>query len=164
MCKDCQRFLHYLGRNELLEAFGGTDILQFAPADLKIDRGLEHLQSLQFNEKGLLRWYCGECKSPWGNMLPNPGLPFVGLPIRGLLQAEQIGQLTQTPLYIHGPKDDPNAPKGPNKLAFAGFIFKSLGSILWNKVTGRGKPHPFLNEKGTWIREAKVIQNQNLSS
>ena len=31
-CDDCQAFLHYLGRADLLDALGGTDIVQMAPA------------------------------------------------------------------------------------------------------------------------------------
>jgi len=33
-CDDCQAFLHHLGRADLLDANGGTDIIQVAPASL----------------------------------------------------------------------------------------------------------------------------------
>lgn len=38
-CDDCQAFLHHIGRSELLDAHGGTDIVQVAPADLRFHRG-----------------------------------------------------------------------------------------------------------------------------
>ena len=31
-CDDCQAFLHHLGRADLLDAHGGIDIVQVAPA------------------------------------------------------------------------------------------------------------------------------------
>jgi hypothetical protein len=31
-CADCQAFIHHLGRSDLLNAHGDTDIVQIAPA------------------------------------------------------------------------------------------------------------------------------------
>ena len=38
-CDDCQAFLHHLGRADLLDAHGGTDIVQVAPARLSFVHG-----------------------------------------------------------------------------------------------------------------------------
>jgi hypothetical protein len=38
-CDDCQAFLHQLGRADLLNAEGGTDIVQLAPASLTFTHG-----------------------------------------------------------------------------------------------------------------------------
>ena len=38
-CDDCQAFAHQLGRADLLDAKGGTDIVQVAPASLTFPKG-----------------------------------------------------------------------------------------------------------------------------
>src|SRR5262245_65179137 len=45
-CDDCQAFLHHLGRAELLDAQGGTDIVQIAPGSLSFIQGKERLAGL----------------------------------------------------------------------------------------------------------------------
>src|SRR5215475_4480823 len=46
-CDDCQAFLHHLGRAELLDAQGGTDIIQIAPASLSFGQGEERIVGLR---------------------------------------------------------------------------------------------------------------------
>jgi hypothetical protein len=45
-CDDCQAFLHHLGRAELLDAQGGTDIIQIAPASAR-DRPSDYFEALR---------------------------------------------------------------------------------------------------------------------
>src|SRR5690606_7428174 len=77
-CDDCQAFLHHLGRNDLLDAQGGTDIVQVSPASFELDRGTENVMGVRLGPKGLYRWYAGCCKTPLGNMT-TPSIPFVGI-------------------------------------------------------------------------------------
>ena len=42
-CSDRQAFAHYLGRADLLDAQGGSNIVQAAPASVTFDRGTEHI-------------------------------------------------------------------------------------------------------------------------
>src|SRR5690349_9274547 len=67
-CDDCQAFAHHLGRADLLDAQGGTDIVQVAPpASLVFDRGSDRIVGLRLTPKGLYRWYAISCKTPVGN-------------------------------------------------------------------------------------------------
>src|SRR5258708_6588538 len=77
-CDDCQAFLHHLGRTDLLDAHGGTDIVQVAPASLSFDRGNQRIAGLRLTPKGLYRWYASCCKTPLGNTL-GPAIPFIGI-------------------------------------------------------------------------------------
>ena len=61
MCDDCQAFAHFLERDDVLDASGGTAIFQLRPAQLEITAGREHLRCMRLSEKGLLRWYAGCC-------------------------------------------------------------------------------------------------------
>src|SRR5262249_41181294 len=76
-CDDCQAFLHYLGRTDLLDAQGGTDIVQVAPASLTFDRR-ERIVGVRLGPKGLYRWYASCCRTPVGNTV-GPAIPFVGI-------------------------------------------------------------------------------------
>src|SRR5689334_2851856 len=66
-CDDCQAFLHHLGRLDLLDACGGTDIVQVAPAFLSLQSGKDRVAGIRLTAKGLYRWYASCCKTPLGN-------------------------------------------------------------------------------------------------
>ena len=79
-CKDCQAFARFLGRgDEIMDAQGGTDAIQIAPADVTFTQGKEALACLRLTEKGLLRWYAACCKTPIGNTPANSRLSVIGL-------------------------------------------------------------------------------------
>jgi hypothetical protein len=82
-CDDCQAFAHQLGRADLLDARGGTDIVQVAPASLKFVQGQRRIVGLRLTSNGLFRWYASCCNTPVGNSL-NPAIPFVGIIARGI--------------------------------------------------------------------------------
>src|SRR5579863_699680 len=66
-CDDCQAFAHQLGRADLLDAQGGSDIVQVAPASLRFVQGAHRIVGLRLTPKGLLRWYTNCCNTPIGN-------------------------------------------------------------------------------------------------
>ena len=79
-CRDCQAFARFLGREaEVLDARGGSQVIQTLPRNVSIERGLEQLACVRLSEKGLLRWYAACCRSPIGNTLPTAKMSFVGL-------------------------------------------------------------------------------------
>lgn len=79
-CKDCQAFAHFLGRpQEILDERGGSEILQVAPKSVAFTQGMERIACIRLTEKGLVRWYASCCKTPIGNTLITPKLPFIGL-------------------------------------------------------------------------------------
>lgn len=77
-CHDCQAFARFLGRNDILDEWGGSDIVQLPPSKLRITGEMSALQCVRLSEKGMHRWYCGACKTPIGNTL-GARVPFVGL-------------------------------------------------------------------------------------
>src|SRR5262249_15552871 len=77
-CDDCQAFAHHLDRADLLDAQGGTDIVQVAPASLKFVQGQRRIVGLRLTPTGLFRWYSSCCNTPVGNTL-SPAIPFVGI-------------------------------------------------------------------------------------
>lgn len=78
-CDDCRAFLQHLGRAGLLDAHGGSEIVQMSPAHLEILDGADRLACLQLAPGGMVRWYTRCCSTPVGNTLEKPTPPFVGL-------------------------------------------------------------------------------------
>ena len=77
-CEDCQQFAEKLGKKELLDEHGGSEIFQLPPNKLKITHGKDQLRCLKLTPKGPTRWYADCCKTPVANSF-SAGLPMVGL-------------------------------------------------------------------------------------
>lgn len=145
-CDDCQAFLHFLKRDDLLDAYGGTDIVQVAQAQVILPP--HKLASVRLSEKGTLRWYVPCCNTPAGNMAPAHWSPFVGIPV-ALFQPSN----GQTLDDVFGP------PKGAIWGKYAkgqtpGNVdekvsFRLLGQmvrfLLGNAVTGGHFPTPYFD-------------------
>ena len=144
-CDDCQAFLHSLGRADLLDRHGGTDIVQIAPAALSIARGHERIAGLRLTPKGLYRWYAGCCNTPLGNTL-RPAIPFVGI----LARVFEAGARTPDDLFgapigaVHGKYAVGAAPEGSRRLDLR-LVGRGLGKIIVWRLRGQGWPHPYFD-------------------
>jgi hypothetical protein len=144
-CDDCQAFLHHLGRADLLDAQGGTDIVQVAPALFRFERGGDRLAGLRLTRKGLNRWYASCCKTPVGNTF-RPWLPFVGVPRRVFQggEADHDAVFGKPRSAIYGQFAVGAPPQGstkPDVRMMAHFLRLTLG---W-KLTRKSFPHPFFD-------------------
>ena len=144
-CDDCQAFVHYLGHADLLDAHGGTDIVQIAPATLSIVRGHERIVGLRLTPKGLYRWYAGCCNTPLGNTL-RPAIPFVGIVARVFeAGAQTADELFGKPIgAVHGKYAIGAAPAGSRRLDLR-LVGRALGKIIVWRVRGQRWPHPYFD-------------------
>lgn len=76
-CDDCQRYLRALGREDLLDDYGGTEIIPVYPNEVRFVSGREVLQCNRLAETGLARWSTTCCNSPIANT--KAGFPWVGI-------------------------------------------------------------------------------------
>lgn len=76
-CDDCQSFAKKLGREDLLDPYGGTEIIPVYPNNYKIVEGEEFLQCNLLREKGLNRWSVTCCNTSVANTMPK--FPWVGI-------------------------------------------------------------------------------------
>lgn len=149
-CGDCQAFARFLGRKDLLDAWGGTHIFQTAPSALQFTEGSDALRCVRLSAKGMHRWYCGDCKTAIGNTL-GPRVPFVGL-ISSIVDFKSTGRslddVVGKPLAYGFPEAAIGGPPPhtkPNpKLRFLAKVSASLAK-WW--VTGKGSPSPFFDEE-----------------
>jgi hypothetical protein len=145
-CDDCQAFLHYLGRAELLDARGGTDIVQVAPSAVTFDRGIERIVGLRLSPRGLHRWYASCCKTPLGNTR-TPALPFVGFApevFRGTADAQQRDQVFGRVRGSVFGQYATAAPAGSGRPSLS-LVAHSLRLLLGWKLRGGAWPHPFFD-------------------
>ena len=52
-CDDCQAFLNYIKRSELMDQNGGSEIIPAYPADIQIIAGKDFVQCVRLHSKGM---------------------------------------------------------------------------------------------------------------
>jgi hypothetical protein len=142
-CGDCQAFVHRLGRADLLNAQGGSDIVQLAPASLSFVQGQERIRGLRLTPKGLYRWYASCCNTPVGNTL-TPAVPFVGVIVSAFDQGSQrsddvFGPPVGAILGKHAIGEPPPGSTGIN----LSLLLRALGKLFGWRLSGKAWPHPF---------------------
>jgi hypothetical protein len=142
-CDDCQAFAHHLGRADLLDAHGGTDIVQVAPASLTFSEGQRRIAGLRLTPNGLYRWYANCCNTPLGNTL-GPAIPFVGIVAQAFDQGTQLGDdVFGRPIgAIMGKYAVGDAPPGSTGIDLRLLIRAFLMVLGW-RLRGRTWPHPY---------------------
>jgi hypothetical protein len=142
-CDDCQAFAHQLGRADLLDAHGGTDIVQVAPSCLKFVEGQHRIVGLRLMPDGLFRWYTSCCNTPMGNTV-SPRIPFVGIVAQAFDDAAQrpddvFGKPIGAILGKYAIGDAPAGSKGI-KLS---LLVRTIRLVLGWRLRGQTWPHPF---------------------
>ena len=148
-CDDCQAFARFLGRPDITDRWGGTDIFQMAPSRVRIEHDEDALRCVRLSDKGMYRWYCGHCKTPVGNTV-GPRVPFVGLihsfmdhAASGASRDDFLGKpvgYVQTRFAI-------GAPPHGGPISTVRATVRSLMKLTKWWVTGAGVPSPFFDEK-----------------
>jgi hypothetical protein len=140
-CDDCQAFAHQLGRADLLDAKGGSDIVQVAPAALSFTRGLDRIIGVRLKPNGLYRWYASCCNTPVGNTL-TPSVPFVGLFAQTFDTPhldDVVGASTGALLGKFAIGEPPAGSTGLN----LSVLLRAVARVLGWRLSGRAWPHPF---------------------
>jgi hypothetical protein len=144
-CRDCRAFAHFLDV-DILDGYGGTDIVQFAPSRIRITAGHEHMRSMRLTPKGLLRWYAECCRTPIGNML-SIKVPFVGLP-RVCLPDVRDDLVGPAP-GVQGHLAPGGTPPGAHARAPLGYIARAFALMFRWWVGGHGRPSAYFHDDGT---------------
>ena len=79
-CKDCQAFARFLDRADVLDAAGGTDIVQMASGRVTLEAGADALRCVRLSAKTrVLRWYAACCQTPIANTADRAGFPVIAV-------------------------------------------------------------------------------------
>jgi hypothetical protein len=143
-CTDCQMFSRFLGRPDVLDAQGGTDIFQMPPARLAITAGADLLRCVRLSDQ-VLRWYAECCKTPIANTAARPGFPIAGV----------IHTFFDRPLDVLGPPLcrlfdrsalAPLPATTPPPASMKHFARRASRLLGW-WVRGLARPTPFFDER-----------------
>lgn len=155
-CQDCQAFARFLGpADQVLDAQGGSDIVQLAPHRIKITQGAAHLAVMRLSSKGMLRWYAACCRTPVGNTMTSRNMPFTGL----LAQCLETAPLEAAFGPVQGSVNTASAIGEPKPRAFgmAGSLLRILGMVAGSRLSGRYKNTPFFTASGAPVAEPTVL-------
>jgi len=140
-CDDCQAYAHQLGRADLLDAKGGSDIVQVAPAALSFTKGQDRIVGQRLTPKGLYRWHTTCCNTPVGNTM-GPAVPFVGIPVQSF-DTSRPDDVVGAPMgAILGKYAVGEAPAGSTGLNLSLFL-RAIGRVIGWRLGGKTWPHPF---------------------
>ena len=155
-CLDCQAFARFLGPAErVLDAQGGSDVVQIAPHHIRITQGHEQLSVMRLSPKGMLRWYTACCRTPVGNTLDRRDKPFTGL----LVQCLDSAPLAPSFGPVNASANTQSAWGEPKPRAFGlpGALLRILGMVIGSRLTGRYRDTPFFAADGTPVAEPRVL-------
>lgn len=146
-CDDCQAFAHQLGRADLLNAKGGSDIVQIAPSTLSFVQGQNRIAGVRLTPKGLYRWYASCCNTPVGNTL-SATVPFVGIVAQTFEGGTPgVDEVAGPPIgAILGKYAVGEPPAGSTGLNLS-LILRAIGKVLGWWLRGKTWPHPFFKRE-----------------
>ena len=161
-CEDCQAFAHFLGKEgEILDRYGGTDIVQTLPKNIEFTQGTEVLACMRLTETGLLRWYTTCCNTPIGNTLPNYKMSFIGLIHNCLAPSETTLENSFGTSITQVNTTDAKGDIPENPIDFISTVIGNLTRILKARLNGNYKQTPFfLVDSGAPIVTPKILNHQ----
>lgn len=155
-CGDCRAFARYLGAaDEVLDAHGGTEIIQVAQPRVVFLQGKEHLSAMRLSEKGLIRWYAACCHTPIGNTLSNPKISFIGL-VHSFLEHSKLDEDFGKDIAIVNVSSASGDPK-PKQKGLFGTILRFIWIVLPMRISGQYRGTPFFDAQGKAIVEPTVL-------
>jgi hypothetical protein len=149
-CDDCQAFAQFLmrqgGPNDLLDAYGGSEIFQMTPSQIALTAGEDKLRVMRLSQKGLMRWFAGCCRTPIGNTASRASVPFVGLLRSFMAPADRPLDDVLGPVlgYIQTRFATKPPPHASSKLPL-GLIGRSIGLMAGAWIRGKSRPSPFFD-------------------
>src|SRR6478735_4090757 len=147
-CDDCQAFVHQLGRADLLNTQGGSDIVQVAPASLTFVKGQERIAGVRLTPKGLFRYHTTCCNTPVGNTL-SPAIPFVGILVRAFgTDRQRTDQVFGAPGgEIFGKCAIGQPPAGSSPGLNLPLLLRAIAKVLGWRTDGPGLAASLLQAK-----------------
>jgi hypothetical protein len=159
-CVDCGAFARFLGRPDVLDAAGGTDIFHLPPARVHLTAGTDALAGVAFSSK-VIRWYAACCRTPVANTAASASFPVVAL-IHSFMDHDADGRSREQAL---GPARcriyersavAPLAPNAPPPMS-AGVVARRASLLLAWWLRGLARPTPFFDPRSGAPRVAPQV-------
>lgn len=148
-CDDCQAYAVYLGRTDILDQSGCTEVVPVYPSNFVFKQGIEKLKCTRLFENGTCRWSTTCCNSPIANT--KIGMPWAGVFASAYLQKNKnYLENTFGPIKsrIMGKfaKGSP-APGTPMKMDLKAFV-TVFPFMLKGAIFKKSKHSPFFGQDG----------------
>ncbi len=157
-CRDCQAYVKKISRADILDGFGGTEVVPAYPREIKILHGQENLKCYRLTEHGTYRWATSCCNSPILNT--KPGFPWAGISHTAYksFDPNSLEVLGEVKSRIYGRDASADVPfKISNKISF-GDMLVVLPFILKGKILKMSQKSPFFeNDNSTPIYEPEIL-------
>jgi Family of unknown function (DUF6151) len=151
-CTDCQAFARFLGRADVLDPAGGTDIFQMPPGRMKLTAGTDAVRCLRLSSRtGVLRWYADCCRTPIGNTATSPNFPLIAI-VHSFMDHEADGRSRDVVLgpplcrIFERSAVGPLPPQGPPPPSFGVFARRGSKMLGW-RLRGLSRPTPFFDDR-----------------
>jgi hypothetical protein len=163
-CDDCQIYLHYLKRSDLLDINGGSEMIPVYPADVEILSGKEMLVCTRLSKNGMFRFSTSCCNTPVANTKPNT--PWIGFHSRVFtvkdpdILSQKLGPIRSSVMgrFAKG-TPPPGTPQNLNLNA----VVSVVPFILKGKLLRKSNPSPFFkDDKKTAIVDPYVLNTEEL--
>ena len=147
-CQDCQAFARWLGRPDVLDGAGGTDIFQMPVGRMRLTAGTDAVRCLRLSGK-VFRWYTECCRTPIGNTA-GPRFPVVGL-VHSFMSHDADGrsrdEVLGAPLcrIYERSAIGPLPPDAPPPPSLSLFVLRASRLLGW-WLRGLGRPTPFFDD------------------
>lgn len=147
-CRDCQSYLERLGRGDLLDPYGGTEVIPAYPSEVRFTSGTNQLVCNRLTADGLYRWSTRCCHSPIANT--RPGFPWAGF-LHNTLRAgdtDNLDRLGPVRSRIHGRDAKGQPPFRISDKIDLRDMLTVFPFLLKGKLGGKGKNSPFFKADG----------------
>ncbi len=157
-CASCQAFLAHLGRSELADAVGGTDLFQTGPNLATLEQGGQYLANLRLTDKGPLRWYATCCNTPICNTGAKRAVPLASFLVRSLDNDAVIG-----PVIARVNRKDATGHVAGDGGSMRRLIFAFMGRAIVLLATGKYKKTPFFDANGAPVAPTTRLSSEELA-
>lgn len=151
-CKHCRAYARLLKADGLIDDAGGSALYQTTPDLISFGKGMDQLRCLRMTSKGPLRWYAGCCDTPLANTASTPAMPFVGLLMGGVQDADAAGPETAR-VYTDGATAPLTGKSGGMVGAVAGIMLRAVRG----RLRGAHRNSPFFSADGKPVRVPREV-------
>ncbi|MBR9912194.1 MAG: hypothetical protein GYB33_17775 [Gammaproteobacteria bacterium] len=142
-CDDCQAYVKKIKCSDVLDDYGGTEVIPAYPKEVEIVQGLDQLKCYRLSEHGTYRWATSCCNSPILNT--RPGFPWAGILHTAYTRRNPtaLSVLGEIKCRIYGKYALPGAPFRISNTIGLRDMLVVMPFILKGKILGMGKESPF---------------------
>ncbi|UJR82809.1 DUF6151 family protein [Sandaracinus amylolyticus] len=147
-CDDCQAYGRFLGRDDVLDARGGTDLWQTRPSLVRITEGESELVCMRLSDRGMIRWYARCCRTPIANTMASASTPFVGMVHRCIGDERTRNEVLGAPIAgLMGRFAIGGLPEGAAPTVRVGTIVRTLAMLARAALARGATPSPFFDAR-----------------